>query len=425
VPLIVALAALIATPAFGQFAFTRIADETTPVPGRPGARFQSFGEPSLDLGSIAVHSNYGLFLDGSFVWGPTGWREVTSTGQPVPGHPGLVIGSIEGNPSIEGEVAESVAFMASFLPTGYALLLESAGDLQVVVDESTPLPGTDGETFQGSLFPHLDSGLIVLTVSGSGGSEGVFGYSSQGLEALVDKSTVIPGVPTGETFEQFRHTMTSNGQVAFMGAGTSVAGIYRRWADGIIDVVAIRGQPTPGDPDSTLMINSQVFPTINDEGRVAFQAGTSDPGVGVYTDLLGYELTAIADTNTPRPDGSGLFESFRQRVAIDGDRVAFVGDRALYLWSPDEGLRRVVGQWDVLDGSVVQDILLGPEAMSDGQIVFHGFFGPVPNELTSVLYLVDLPPRGSALEVPALSLAGLVLLAVLLALFGVKSRPVS
>ena len=247
-----------------------------------------------------------------------------------------------------------------------------------VVDTDTPVPGGTGH-FAGFRDISLDGGDIAFygeRVSLPNVERGIYLASILGaLNVVADLNTPIPG--GGGTFIGFQSLDLDAGEVAFHGIGVSQSGVYRGSGPSALSVVADPNTPIPG---GTGNFAGGTEPSL-DGGEVAFIGTGLSNQFGVYRGSGPSTLTVVADTNTPIPNGSGSFSSFRF-PSLRGGEVAFRGEGAL----GQTGIYRRTGpstptvvvdfNTPVPGGSGNFDFIFGDHryvpSLDNGQIVFLG-----------------------------------------------------
>ena len=261
---------------------------------------------------------------------------LVDTATPAPGGAGTFY--LFGSPSLDAE--GNVVFYAYVYPDGGAesgdgrgLYLAAGGELRVIADRSTPIPGTATTFAHGfrSCGASIDGGRVAFyayTRPSESGC-GVYLWKDGEVTPVADENTPIPGdIGTfnggedGLGFGPFSHPSIRGGEIAFRGAGADVPrqrGIYA-WVDGQLDVIADLKTPIPSCPGLFSFFSAEISV---DGGKLAFRAEGFGPRRGIYTNLTG-ALTKIADTADPIPDGDGLFTSV-EFPRLDGGKVYFAG----------------------------------------------------------------------------------------------------
>ncbi|MDF5714636.1 MAG: hypothetical protein PUP93_12285 [Rhizonema sp. NSF051] len=376
-----------------DISFTKVVDTNTLVPnGTKTSTFTYFfgNAPSLDNGSVAFLANGILSTLPFQEVGPQGvlgiytnlggsLNVLADTRTQIPG--GTRNFFSLNSPSFKNG---SVAFAGSLTqgsPT-QSIYTNIGGSLNLVADLNTPVPGST-ENFGYLTAPSLDNGSVAFLRSGLGlPIEGVYTNLGGSLSAIADMNTPIPG-GTGN-FTRFSNPSLSNGIVTFIGFGdseeVSQAGIYTNLG-GLLNAIADTNTAIPGGTG-----NFTNFTSLSSEnGSVAFigqrRETISQPPSqqGIYTNLGG-SLRAIADLNTPIPNGTGNFTSFRS-LSLNKGNIAFLGANSSSqgIYTNLSGLlTKVIATGDSLDGKTVsssvpqfdQGLLLGQQSLSGNQIAF-------------------------------------------------------
>lgn len=265
-----------------------------------------------------------------------------------------------------------------FVPPG--VLTDVSGSLQAVADITTSIPGGIGtftEVF--GRAPSLDHGQVAFFGAGTANQQGIYKGMRGSLEVVADTTTPIPtsvALPPLGTFTGFTNFPSLDGHnVAFGGFGPNIGspprplrGIYLNRA-GSVEVVADIFTPVPGHPQDTFSV-FDLSPSLHN-GGVAFHAEDSAGRTGIYTSIGG-NLALVADTTTPIPGSTGIFNGFGAFPSINHNNVAFAGDGGIYL--SIAGTRRTLTKvFDASNLSSTQrfiDVDLFHEALSDNSIAF-------------------------------------------------------
>lgn len=208
-----------------------------------------------------------------------------------------------------------------------ALAAASAGAQTItfrkVADLSTPIPSGTGN-FTALSGYDLYQGDVVFLGAGTSDQQGIYTSIAGVPEVVADLSTPIPG-GTGN-FTTFLSSAPSidSGHVAFFGVGSGGQyGIYAT-IGGTLHVVADQNTPIPGGNGN---FGGGQTPSIEGE-RVLFPgAGDGQKGLFLYEDG---SLSIVADLNTPIPGGTGYFTTIMHPSLASGN-VAFAnGQTGIY-----------------------------------------------------------------------------------------------
>ena len=346
-----------------------VADTSTPIPGAPIASFVSFGYPSLDNGNVAFFGYNNPALSGGFsangIYTNVGGslNVVADTNTLIPGGTGNFTDF--SSPSFDnGNIAFS-GFGASKQVGTF--------ELYKTIPESCLQRGVRIQFARPRLLVCLiPQGGIYINVGGS-------------LNVVADTNTPIPG-STGN-FTDFGDISFEQGNVAFRGGISSYFpfsvslppdefGLYTN-VGGSLSVVADLNTPIPGGSGNFTGFSS---PSL-DNGNVAF-LGFGSSQAGIYT-KVGGSLNVVADLNTPIPGGTGNFTSFidsSSNLSFDNGSVVFVGNgnpdgsqQGIYTTLGGE-LVKVIAKNDSLDGKIINAVILGSEALSGERIAFSAVF---------------------------------------------------
>ncbi len=318
--------------------FVRIVDTDTLVPFRGGAKgevtFQSLGAPTIEDGLVAFYGYH-----------------------------------FPSNPDISGEGV-------------YTYRLDD-GTVHLVADGSTPFPDGVGNIVQFTT-PSGGASSVTFSAFGHENQQGIYTASGAGgqLDTVVDRSTPDPG---GTGFLRHFFTVSRSGTAVGFTAFTSsfVHGVYAHAGD--VRLVANYFTPIPGGKGNFAVFGFNV--TISD-GLVVFVGSNGAGYHGVFAGaparVGGPSLELVADTDTAIPDGAGTFESFSDRPSIAAGQVAFWGRSAAGLegvYSTRGGLHRVadlstpvpdgVGTFTAFGYSGFGSTY-GPSMSNSGRVVFRG-----------------------------------------------------
>ena len=222
-----------------------------------------------------------------------------------------------------------VAAVAGMLTTITAPLLAQTYTFTRIADTRTAIPGETGGVTFGSLgSASIDAGNVAFwgcQFSGqdcvNGGQEGIYLSKNGFLSRVADRNTFIPG-GQGYLFQDLRNPIVSGDRVVFGGLnrGTPVpSGIYLATGEGLAAIVDWNTQ-IPGTQQT---FHNSFGDYSFDSGNLAFTSVSPVFMDGVYTSIGG-TLDVVADLNTPIPDGSGNFAGF-ENVSVSGENVAFDG----------------------------------------------------------------------------------------------------
>ncbi len=306
-----------------------IADTDTPVPGLEGATFLSFGQldgvdPAISGRNVAF---VGVFPGGIYALIDDELRVIANTQSMFPGSDqpfGFASGD-GSSPSIDGE---NVAFLGrDGQPGPVAVCTYINGELGFVAKGGVTLVPGSTETF-GSFHslngasPSISGENVAFTAS-SLSTNGIYAFIDGELRVIADTSTPVPG-EKGVTFQNFGqlrgNSPTISGEnVAFFGQWSAGGGVYA-YINGELRVITDTNTPVPGGSGTFANPGppSGARPSIDGE-NIVFT--TTFPG-GVYAYING-ALRVIADDDTPAPGTSGTFGGFPVGPVISGENVAF------------------------------------------------------------------------------------------------------
>lgn len=200
----------------------------------------------------------------------------------------------------------------------------------LLASTSTPIPNGTGN------FTGFDLGSnqiasggnnIIFVGTGTGGQQGFYSVTSQGMTRIVDVSTPIPN-GTGSFRSLSGSISISSTAVAFGGFGNDgQLGVYGGSPTGgplikIMDTTT----PIPNGAGNFTGFQLVGYRTVQISGNnVAFLGSGSNSQNGIYLGTTtGGPLTRIYDTSTPVPFASGNFSRYLH-FNLSGTTVAFVG----------------------------------------------------------------------------------------------------
>ena len=372
---------------FATISISTIASSNAPTPHDPMTTFGAFGQsprPAIVGGRIVFEdSGNNIYLataDGSEPITPL----VTNTTL-VPGGTGTfqLNTAFDATPAFDGQTA---AFRGRDQGQEVGIFaVDEFGALTRVAGGDSVIPNRF-ETFDdefGVQAPSVAQGLIAFTgksslaLPGSSAVRGIYAGTPTGqLATLVDTDTPIPN--GSGMFEVLFDASFDAGQYAFRGSGSGQDGIYLGQSLTEIDVVVDRNTAIPNGAGmftgfGGITDGLSAFDQSN--GVVAFRGLGSSGQDGIYVGTGPNELAVVADTNTSIPDGTGMFTGFRSGIAIDGDRILFVGEGAsgqTGVYSAVEGaLRKVVDLSDTIDGKTPTTFDIGRDGLDGNQLVVH------------------------------------------------------
>ncbi len=248
-----------------------------------------------------------------------------------------------------------------------------------LVDNTTVIP-QNGQTFTSVGSPTIGpNGAIAFNGRGTG-IDGTYRIDGGMVSRVMDTTQVVPGSP-GARFQSFNGFPSIEGNdVAFIGFVPVYAGIYASLNGALTTVGRIALTPLPGSPGT---FGNWSSAEINN-GEVVFYATQVCGFEGVYKWRNG-SLEAIADSNTPIPNGTGSFTLFNGCIgygigpSFKDETIAFVarGDNSQRGIYTDAGGLHSVADLNSADANGNPFESLGNPSTDRGLIAFAARAGGV------------------------------------------------
>ncbi|HEY9509615.1 MAG TPA: immunoglobulin domain-containing protein, partial [Verrucomicrobiae bacterium] len=202
----------------------------------------------------------------------------------------------------------------------------SNNTLESLVNTNTLVPGSSSRftNFYGSTF--VSDGKVIFGGYGSGDEHGLYAWTNQTVIKLYDKNTVVPG--RNETFGRFGWPTVHGNQFAFLGfsiADTNIGWQYRGVfvsSNGVLTTLADTNNTLPGLGGHFVGSSSQVG---FDGNKVAWWAWNEETKGGIFSVTRALTLKNIADELTINPATGQTFDGFISPPNVVTGRVYFVG----------------------------------------------------------------------------------------------------
>ena len=361
--------------------FTTIADSTTQVPGH-SATFDSFETPAFD-GTEVAFLGVSATDRGIYAGSAGAIRTIADYSTPQPPANNSTVGWFE-NPDIDNGV---VVFPG--VADGFAgIYTDNQESLLRVADQSTLMPpGT--EAFRTLSGPTIDSGSVVFAGSGAGADANWGIYKSTGgvLDVVIDDSTVVPG-GFGETFGFADHVSADSGNVLFRGRseGDVQEGVYR--FDGTtLGVVADRNSAVS---DGTEFI--RYFANVVSSGdNVAFRGmDTNDTPRFYISD--GSTLGSILKPGDAKPLASEPFTKYSlqimQSLALDEQSLVLEGGYGPLLYR-DDLYTSILSEGDTIEGKAVSFVSFANNGLSNNRLAMSVAYDDLSNAIVVAEFDID------------------------------------
>ena len=314
------------TLADGSGPLVLVADELTPIPNAPGEVFELLDNPAIFDGVVAFTGGHQVDVNEGVYLGDGGTLEVLvdrPAGDPAPAHPSF------GAAGVSYEVDPSFFEQPIFQPR------DGSGPFLVAAPGEPAPGGGDFATFDLNSTPALGGRLVTFTaLATSPGVAGVYTYDTANgaLDWIANGTTPMPGHPV--SFEFFSAADTDGQSVAFAGlhglpcCGGEL-GVYLAPAgssgQGPFTVIAELDQAVPGVAGAVFAS----FDSVAVDGDLVVFEGFWDlegeSGMGIYAWRRG-QLFPIVDTTEFLADEDLVGFSLTHR-SVDGNQIAF---RATY-----------------------------------------------------------------------------------------------
>lgn len=187
-----------------------VADNNTPIPCGKG-NFVFFDSFSVQDRNVAF-KGFGSSLDqqGIYISCDGELQVIADCSTNVPNGRGNFIGFSLSDLGLD---SNNVAFFA-FSTQEEGIYLSGDGELQMVADSNTPIPGGTGN-FTSFSDPGVKNGRVVFIGNGLNQQQGIYISTDNSLQKVVDTNTTVPG----ETikFAKFNHITLDGNNLAFVG----------------------------------------------------------------------------------------------------------------------------------------------------------------------------------------------------------------
>ena len=385
-----------AGPLAAQVTLTRIVDIGTAVPGGGGEAFDDLGEGDPVLSGLDV-SFFGSYPSGSGIFRGDGTTIVTVADETTDDPDGSAE-TLNGYRDVTWLDGSWTTFLAAVL-SDPGIFLSDGVSLATVAENGDPFPG--GGSFSDFGTPSVEAGRVAFLGEADDGGIGVF-LADGSLVTIADDTTPIPG-SGGDTFADFDGPTVDGSQVGFVGRNFAAgrAGVYLG-SGGPLTVVADVSDTPPGGSSPFNELSDASF-----DGGVAAFVGAGSGFSGIYLGSGGPLLTVV-DSSTPRP-GGGTFSTVRRLSLSDGN-VLFRDADELFFWEAG-AVTRLLGPGDLVDGKIVDGIFVGTGGLDGRRFVItleftDGSYGFYRGEVPVTADPLEVPVLGpGSLAILALLLA--------------------
>ncbi len=208
--------------------------------------------------------------------------------------------------------------------------------LELLADDSTPIPGRAAQTFRYFSEPTIDGTTVAFVGSDVQSAEGVYRAVGRVLERVADRTTPVPG--QSELFSTFGIPVAVGDDVIFTARTPSTNAIYRS-AGGVLSLVVDQSEPLPG------VSNALGYGYIAASGSSLYAQSTNYAyALGVHRIQPGpIETLAVVGGVAP----GGTYGSL-SRITTDGPRTGFLtayaGESRWALMVAEPGNVRIVAE---------------------------------------------------------------------------------
>jgi len=218
-----------------------------------------------------------------------------------------------------------MAFVGDGSLDGGGLFLVRNGDIEIVADVNTPVPGgLPGELFDEFDAFSLDGCDVVFRASGLAGTIGIYRKrEAEPLEGLVD---VFSPAPVG-TFTDLHEPWTHGGLVVFRAEHPGCGNGIFLYEGGEIDLIVDEcgGVQVPGGQPGEIFTGLDTRPIL-EERAVTFRGVGNVVTTGIYrVDETGIETVADATTFVPGGAPGETFTGFQSYAPTSEGEVVFLG----------------------------------------------------------------------------------------------------
>ena len=350
--------------------FEVLAETSVPAPGGDGSVFDSTFSPQVQDGEVVFVGTDGNST-GLFTSINGKLARVVDSNTLIPGTDDN-FGSFFGqSPSISNG---QVVFVGN--TPNRAVWVASNGQLELIVFQQDPVPDLQGTLFASFNNQMIRNGDVVFRGNFGSFGNGIYHSDETGISKVVDstENILIPGCD-GQDFSFFTPTDFDGDSILFVGGVSSQAtGVYRTTLSGSISAIADLNTPIPDGEGNFIFFDAR-FARFGGGGTVFFGRGSNNQN-GIYHTGSG-ELTKVVDFNTLHPELKTPFTNLNAPVVF-GDRVFFiglgVGFNSIFEFSDGE-LSELIRVGDMIDGRELQQIFSNQLSFDGNQLVFNGNIG--------------------------------------------------
>lgn len=380
------------------WAFERVADENTPVPGQDGITFDRccFRSPTIDNGIIAFEGYYhdaaGIFRTAVVSHENGALAIAADSNTMVPGESSAFHSLY--NPEVkDGNITFTGAFRDELNNYRTGIWRTDNGALELVADDRQADPVSDDTFVPGTVYGLSNGGDTAAFMARTPGCletrshrhtyrcgffrtcsyihtwcatypSGIFTSDDTVLNRVISNFDPMPG--RAELFRYFNSAGLEGNEISFAGFGRAGnSGIYEE-NNGNVVAILERGDQFPDDD----AITQYAYEVSRSEGGTGFYATARDATgryrYGVFDAFAG-EIRTIASSSTRVPGTTTNFDSLHT-VSLDRSDAAFIGywfEERDNTWSQgvygdiDRRLLPILRLGDELDGGVIDTAWLG------------------------------------------------------------------
>jgi hypothetical protein len=360
--------------------FTKMVDVDNVMPGA-GRSFQSLGIPAINHGVI-VFSGKGGFLQEGLYTNLPGYIQLVADNQTVsPSNANFHSLFFKDNSDLRDIANNRILFYAALNGGNAGLYTFTNKKLNLIADTKTLMPGGQ-VNFQQFSWPFLFYNGTVIFIGNSGQYYGVFGTDDAGnLKLLLNANNTHIPKGTGNFTSLTELTAAHDGDETnyiFVGTGdNNQMGLYQ-FHQLKVSKIADKNTKIPGGSVGNFSGFSHIS-MFGQQGAFIGMGALGQEGVYLFENN---HLVKVADVAETMPGTEGRFLHFDQ-LALGQDRVVFhavneFGDSGVFIYTPQDGLFKLLSVGDQINGQEVSDVNLGRSSVNGDNVALRIDFKKAP-----------------------------------------------